>query len=66
MNPPEKHVVHTISEVCDMMKCERHAITKEIQEGRLKAFKIGNRWRIHQTSLDTWIEAQYKRTSANG
>jgi excisionase family DNA binding protein len=31
---------------------------KYLSEGRLPAFKLGNRWRLKKTTLDRWMERQ--------
>ena len=31
---------------------------KYLSEGRLPAFKLGNRWRFKKTTLDRWMELQ--------
>ena len=31
---------------------------KYLLEGRIPAFKLGNRWRLKKTTLDRWMERQ--------
>ncbi|MBI3933835.1 MAG: helix-turn-helix domain-containing protein [Acidobacteria bacterium] len=31
---------------------------KYLSEGRVPAFKLGNRWRMKKTTLDRWMERQ--------
>jgi excisionase family DNA binding protein len=31
---------------------------KYLSEGRVPAFKLGNRWRLKKTTLDRWMERQ--------
>lgn len=31
---------------------------KYLSEGRIPAFKLGNRWRLKKTTLDRWMERQ--------
>ena len=33
---------------------------KYLSEGKLPAFKLGNRWRLKKSTLDRWMEKQSK------
>ena len=39
---------------------------KYLSEGRLPAFKLGNRWRFKKTALDRWMELQSERGAEKG
>src|SRR3990172_4055746 len=39
---------------------------KYLSEGKLPAFKLGNRWRFKKTSLDRWMELQSEPSAGNG
>ena len=39
---------------------------KYLSEGRLPAFKLGNRWRLKKTTLDRWMELQSEPSAGNG
>ena len=40
---------------------------KYLSEGRVPAFKLGNRWRLKKTTLDRWMERQSQvRESRSG
>ena len=35
---------------------------KHVSEGKIPAFKLGNRWRFKKTVLDHWMEKQSAQT----
>ena len=37
-----------------------------LSEGRLPAFKLGNRWRFKKTTLDRWMEMQSENSGGKG
>ena len=39
---------------------------KYLSEGRLPAFKLGNRWRFKKTTLDRWMEMQSEKSAGKG
>ena len=39
---------------------------KYLSEGRLPAFKLGNRWRFKKTTLDRWMELQSEHETSKG
>lgn len=39
---------------------------KYLSEGRLPAFKLGNRWRFKKTTLDRWMELQSEHGTGKG
>ena len=39
---------------------------KYVSEGRIPAFKLGNRWRFKKALLDTWMEQQSSPAEENG
>ena len=39
---------------------------KYLSEGRLPAFKLGNRWRFKKTTLDRWMEMQSEKSARKG
>ena len=39
---------------------------KYLSEGRLPAFKLGNRWRFKKTTLDRWMELQSEHGTSKG
>ncbi|MCL5981382.1 MAG: helix-turn-helix domain-containing protein [Firmicutes bacterium] len=49
---------YTPEEVADNLKVSRKTIYNWIQEGRLKAVKIGHVWRISETELKRLLEGE--------
>lgn len=47
--------VYTILEVADILKVTRRTLYTYIQEGKLKAVKIGKYWRVTQDMLDEFL-----------
>lgn len=39
---------------------------KYLSEGKLPAFKLGNRWRFKKTTLDRWMELQSEKGAGQG
>ena len=39
---------------------------KYLSEGKLPAFKLGNRWRFKKTTLDRWMEMQSETSAGKG
>ena len=48
-------LTYTIIEVAEMLKVSKKTILEVINKGELKAFRIGNTYRITQESLDTFV-----------
>ena len=38
---------------------------KYLSEGKLPAFKLGNRWRLKKSTLDRWMERQSRPRSSS-
>ena len=49
----------TANEVADELRVTVVTIKRMIYEGKIKAFKVGNRWRIPQEEIDR-ITKEYK------
>lgn len=56
-----------VAELREVMNVEQAArylgvspdtLYKYLSEGRLPAFKLGNRWRLKKSTLDRWMEKQ--------
>lgn len=50
-------LILTIKEAADLLAVDRRTIYSEIQSRRLRAFKVGNAYRIERDSLLTFIRA---------
>lgn len=58
-------------EVMDVAQAARYlgvsadSLYKYLSEGKLPAFKLGNRWRLKKTALDSWMEKQSQSRSSS-
>lgn len=52
--------VYTLSELLDILQVTRRTLLNYIRRGKLKAFKVGNTWRVTQKQLDDFIESNMK------
>lgn len=48
--------IYTVEEVAGLLKTDIQVVTKEIEVGRLEAFKIGTEWRVTGTSIADFIK----------
>lgn len=46
----------TTQEVADKLKVDIETVRRLVQKGKLKAYKIGNVWRIYDDDLNSFIE----------
>jgi excisionase family DNA binding protein len=53
---PSHDDVFTINDLMDILKVTRRTLLKYIKDGKLKAFKLGNEWRITNKQLEEFIE----------
>lgn len=44
--------------VADLLKCSVGLIYRDCREGKLKAFKVGNLWRIRKDSLIAYTKGE--------
>ena len=45
----------TINELMEILKVTRKTLLLYISKGKIKAFKVGNQWRITRDSLNAFI-----------
>ena len=61
---PEESFWSDLREVMNVEQAARYlgvspdTLYKYLSEGRVPAFKLGNRWRLKKTTLDRWMERQ--------
>lgn len=48
--------VYTVDEVASVLKLGRRTIMNYIKAGRIKAFKLGNKWCISEESLMLFLQ----------
>lgn len=46
------------AEVCSYLNIGRNTMYKLLQDGQLSAFRIGNRWKIPESSINDFISKQ--------
>jgi len=49
--------VHTLKEVAGILKTSVKTAQKLIDDGKLKAFKLGNQWRITSSCIEEYLES---------
>lgn len=47
--------IYSISELIELLQLTRRTLLKYIKDRKLKAFKVGNAWRITQTQLNDFM-----------
>ena len=55
----------TIEEIAEYLKTDKSIVTREIEEGRLRGFKLGSEWRTTATNLMEFINSSYTILLAN-
>ncbi len=58
--------VMDIDEVSEYLGVSRARLYKYIHEGRIPAFKLGNRWTFKRSVLDQWMEKQSTHRQERG
>lgn len=53
--------VYSLSELIDILQVTRRTLLNYIRLRELKAFKVGNQWRVLQQHLDEYIENNMKK-----
>lgn len=47
--------IYTLGEVMELLKVTRRTLYNHINEGKLDAFKVGDRWRVTEESLRKYL-----------
>jgi excisionase family DNA binding protein len=55
---PETKEVMDIREASAYLGVSRETLYKYLNEERIPAFKLGNRWKLKKTVLDRWMEKE--------
>lgn len=53
--------VMTLREASQYLGISADTLYKYLSEGRIPAFKLGNRWRFKKDLLDRWMEKKIER-----
>lgn len=51
----------TTAELAEKLKMNVQVITRKVQAGEIRAYKIGKEWRIPEQSVHAWLEEQANR-----
>lgn len=55
---PDTREVMDIREASSYLGVSRETLYKYLNEERIPAFKLGNRWKFKKTVLDRWMERE--------
>jgi len=47
---------YSITDLMDILNLKRRTILKYIKQGKLRAFKLGNQWRVTEKELQKFVE----------
>lgn len=50
--------IMTVSELAKYLRLHEQTVYKMVKEGRLPAYKVGNRWRFKKETIDVWLRSQ--------
>ena len=53
---PEMEKVYTVKQVADLLQVREYTVAEYLRQGKLKGFKVGNRWRIKEEDLKEFVE----------
>ena len=58
--------IFTVEQVADLLHLHIMTIYRLAKDGKLPGFKVGSRWRFHQSALEDWMvdRAQVARLEA--
>lgn len=56
----DKKEVLTAREVADILHVHRYTVYRLLDEGKLRGFRVSNRWRIPENELDRFMSLDYE------
>lgn len=59
-NGKKSENVYNINELQEILQVKRPTLLKYIKTKKIKAFKVGNQWRVTQEHLDEFIQKNMK------
>ena len=62
----EVREVMNLREASEYLGVSPDALYKYLAEGRIPAFKLGNRWKFKKSRLDEWMEKQSVTMGSEG
>ncbi len=60
----ESREVMNLREASQYLGISTDTLYRYIGEGKVPAFKLGNRWKFRKTVLDRWMEQKMRQTRA--
>jgi excisionase family DNA binding protein len=54
----ERPTIMTVNELAKYLRLHEQTVYKMAKEGRLPAYKVGNRWRFKKDTVDSWLRSQ--------
>lgn len=58
MDSEHRPTIMTVKEVARYLRMHQVTIYRMASEGRLPAYKVGNRWRFRKEEIDAWLKKQ--------
>ena len=56
--------IYTVDETCDLLSVGRDAVLFAVRQGRLRASKISGKWRITESAIMEFMQANENTTHA--
>ncbi len=54
----ERPTIMTVNELAKYLRLHEQTVYKMAKDGRLPAYKVGNRWRFKKDMIDSWLRDQ--------
>lgn len=51
----ERPTIMTVNELAKYLRLHEQTVYKMAKEGRVPAYKVGNRWRFKKDTIDSWL-----------
>ena len=49
---------YTIEEIAEISRLHLNTVYRHLRQGKLKAHKVGNQWRVTQEALDKYLKGE--------
>lgn len=56
----ERPTIMTVNELAKYLRLHEQTVYKMAKEGRVPAYKVGNRWRFKKDTIDSWLRKQHQ------
>jgi excisionase family DNA binding protein len=54
----DRQAIMTVNELATYLRLHEQTVYKMAKDGRLPAYKVGNRWRFEKDMVDSWLREQ--------